>query len=109
MGDLLLEQVLLVEEQNDGRLCEPLVVADRVEQLHALMHPVLGGTGANVEIKRLLGSSTRTHRGNEFTETQPPLTIWEHPGNYKTHARLQSILLISARDSKPYLLIQVGF
>ena len=45
MGDLLLEQVLLVEEQDDGGLCEPLVVADRVKQLHALMHPVLDGEG----------------------------------------------------------------
>ena len=41
VGDLLLEQVLLVEEQDDGRLREPLVVADGVEQLHALVHPVL--------------------------------------------------------------------
>ncbi len=53
MGDLLLEQILLVEEQDDGRLCEPLVVADGIKQLHALVHPVLGGMVTNVEIKRL--------------------------------------------------------
>ena len=41
MGDFLLKQVLLVEEQDDGGLGEPLVVADGVEQLHALMHAVL--------------------------------------------------------------------
>ncbi len=64
VGDLLLEQVLLVEEQDDGRLCEPLVVADGVKQLHALVHPVLGGTGTNVEIKRLFESTTRAHKGN---------------------------------------------
>lgn len=28
VSNLLLKQVLLVEEQDDGRLCEPLVVAD---------------------------------------------------------------------------------
>ena len=39
--DLLLKQVLLVEEQDDGGVREPLVVADGVEQLHALVHPVL--------------------------------------------------------------------
>lgn len=39
--DLLLKQVLFVEEQDDGRVCEPLVVADAVKQLHALMHSVL--------------------------------------------------------------------
>lgn len=41
--NLRLEQVLLVEEQDDGRLREPLVVADAVEQLHALVHAVLRG------------------------------------------------------------------
>ena len=30
--DLLLEQILLVQEENDRRVDEPLVVADRVEQ-----------------------------------------------------------------------------
>jgi hypothetical protein len=39
--DLLLKQVLLVEEQDDGCVREPLVVADGVKQLHALVHPVL--------------------------------------------------------------------
>ena len=42
MYDLLLEQVLLVEEEDDGRVREPLVVADTVKQLHALVHAVLG-------------------------------------------------------------------
>jgi len=39
--DLLLKQVFLVEKQNDGGLGEPLVVADAVEELHALVHSVL--------------------------------------------------------------------
>ena len=38
--NLLLEEVLLVEEEDDGRLHEPLVVADRVEELHRLDHAV---------------------------------------------------------------------
>lgn len=42
MCDLLLEQILLVEEEDDGRVREPLVVADAVKQLHALVHAVLG-------------------------------------------------------------------
>ena len=57
VGDLLLKQVLLVEEQDDGRLCEPLVVADGVEELHALVHPVLGGTGTRCRDKEI----TREH------------------------------------------------
>lgn len=73
--DLLLEQVLLVEEQDDGRFCEPLVVADWIKQLHALVHPVLGGTGIHVEIKRLIESTTRAHKGNESTETPTALLI----------------------------------
>lgn len=40
-ADLLFKQVLLVEEEDDGREREPLVVADGVKELHALMHPVL--------------------------------------------------------------------
>lgn len=39
--DLVLEQVLLVQEENDGGVGEPLVVTDRVEQLHALHHSIL--------------------------------------------------------------------
>lgn len=39
--DLLLKEVLLIQEKDDGCVCEPLVVTDAVEQLHALMHPVL--------------------------------------------------------------------
>lgn len=39
--DLLFKQVLLVEEEDDGGVCEPLVVADAVKQLHTLMHAIL--------------------------------------------------------------------
>ena len=39
--DLVLKQVLLVEEEDDGGVCKPLVVADGVKQLHALVHTVL--------------------------------------------------------------------
>jgi len=35
------KQVFLVEEQNDGRLNEPPIVAYRVEQLHAFGHSIL--------------------------------------------------------------------
>ncbi len=40
-SNLLLKEILLVEEEDDGGLSEPLVVADGVKQLHALMHSVL--------------------------------------------------------------------
>lgn len=39
--DLLLKQVLLIEEENDRGVGEPLVVADAVKQLHAFMHAIL--------------------------------------------------------------------
>ena len=39
MVDFLLEEIFLVEEENDGGVDKPFVVADRVEQLHTLHHP----------------------------------------------------------------------
>ncbi len=39
--DFLLKKIFLIEEQDDRCVREPLVVADAVKQLHALMHPVL--------------------------------------------------------------------
>ena len=38
---------LLVEEEDDGGVPEPLVVADGVEQLQALLHPVLNNRRVN--------------------------------------------------------------
>ena len=43
VGNLILKQVFLVQKQDDGGLSKPLVVADGVKQLHALVHPVLSG------------------------------------------------------------------
>ena len=40
MANLLLKEVFLVQEENDGGVDEPLVVADRVEQLHGLHHSI---------------------------------------------------------------------
>lgn len=48
LPDFLLEQVLLVEEEDYGRVCEPLVVADRVEQFQTLLHPVLKSCNGTV-------------------------------------------------------------
>ena len=39
--NLFFEQILLVEEKNDGGIGEPFVVTDRVKQLQALLHSVL--------------------------------------------------------------------
>lgn len=41
--DFLLKQIFLIEEKDDGRLLKPLIVADAVKQLHALVHAVLRG------------------------------------------------------------------
>lgn len=40
-SDLLLKEILLIEEEDDGSLGEPLVVANGVKKLHALMHSIL--------------------------------------------------------------------
>lgn len=40
LSDFLGEEILLVEEEDDGGVHEPFVVADGVEELHALHHSV---------------------------------------------------------------------
>ena len=39
--DFNFEQIFFVEEENDAGVCEPLVVANRIEQLQTLLHAVL--------------------------------------------------------------------
>ena len=39
--DLLFKEILLVEKENNRRVREPLVVADRVKQLETFGHSVL--------------------------------------------------------------------
>ena len=41
VDDLFFKEILLVEEEDDGGVREPLVVTDAVKQLHALVHPIL--------------------------------------------------------------------
>lgn len=45
LRDLLLKYVLLVEKQDDGCVCEPLVVANAVKKLQGFMHAVLQQSG----------------------------------------------------------------
>lgn len=40
VSDLLGKQVLLVQEKDDGGIDEPLVVANRIKELHGLHHAV---------------------------------------------------------------------
>ena len=39
--DFLFKEIFLVEEEDDGGVAEPFVVADGVEQLETLLHSVL--------------------------------------------------------------------
>lgn len=41
--DLLQEQILLVEEEDHGRLHEPLIVQNGVEQPKSFVHSILDG------------------------------------------------------------------
>jgi hypothetical protein len=40
LSDFVLEQVLLVEEQDDGGFHKPLAVANGIKQLHRLNHAI---------------------------------------------------------------------
>lgn len=51
MQDLLLKEILLVEEKDYGGVDKPFIVADGVEQLHALHHP---------EDKKIIDTDTDT-------------------------------------------------
>lgn len=39
--DFFLKQVLLVKEEDDGSISEPLVVANRIKEIEAFLHAVL--------------------------------------------------------------------
>ena len=39
--DFVLKEILLVQEEDDGSVCEPLVVANGVEKFQTLVHTVL--------------------------------------------------------------------
>lgn len=39
--DLPLKEIFFVEEENDGCLNKPLVIADRFKELHRLVHTIL--------------------------------------------------------------------
>ncbi len=39
--DFLFKEILFVEEEDDGRVREPLVVANRVEKFQTLLHSIL--------------------------------------------------------------------
>lgn len=41
LPDLLLEQIFLVEEENDGGVREPFIVANGVEQFQTFLHSIL--------------------------------------------------------------------
>jgi len=43
LDDLLGKEVLLVEEEDDGGILKPPIVADGVKQPHTLIHAVLRG------------------------------------------------------------------
>ena len=58
VGDLLLEQVFLVEEKYHGRVLEPWVCDDRAEQSLRLLHTVLA-TKNTCDINRV--ATTHTH------------------------------------------------
>jgi len=71
VSDLLGEEVLLVEEENDGRVHEPHVVADGVEQLHGLHHAIHLFVFGQYEI--IAGKSHAKDDGCDSFEAVDPL------------------------------------
>jgi hypothetical protein len=55
--DFVLKEILLVQEEDDGSVCEPFVVANGIKQLQTLVHSVLLRWGEN-EIRTM----KNTHR-----------------------------------------------
>ena len=58
VSDLLLQEVLLVEEQDDGGVLEPGICDDGPEQSLALLHPIL----TEKEGGRAIGTERRKER-----------------------------------------------
>lgn len=56
--DFLLEQIFFVEKEDDGRIGEPLVVADGVKQLQTLLHTVLQPITRRLTLLRIQEENT---------------------------------------------------
>lgn len=69
--NFLFKQILLVEEEDDGGVPEPLVVADGVKQLQTLLHSVR----SLILVKNLvvLGHGDTEDDGRHVLETMDPL------------------------------------
>lgn len=78
--DFLFKQVLLIEEEDNGGVCEPLVVADAVKQLHALVHSVLGRKRkVTLGLCASLSDPRRRHeRNRSFASTSMTIVIIIH-------------------------------
>jgi len=70
MPDLVPEKVDLIQKQDDGRVGEPLLVNDRLEELEGLRHPVATrvlGQGLVV-----LGQGSHVEEGGDVAEGVDP-------------------------------------
>lgn len=72
--DLLGEKVLLVEEENDGSVGEPFVVADGIEKSHTLVHPVHLFVFCQHEVVGAQ-SHTKDNRRHPFKAVNPLLAL----------------------------------
>jgi len=68
--DFLFEEIFFVEEEDDGGVAEPLVVADGVEELQRLLHPV--GRFVLVQDLVVLAHRHAENDGRHVLETMDP-------------------------------------
>ena len=89
--DLPFKQIFFVEEEDDGCLNEPLVIADRFEELHRLVHAILVNKKYIKKPKKLPTISSSSAKTRSYAESATQKMIAVTPSKQWIHFFLSDL------------------